>query len=85
VLTLAGVLFEPLAEKVLAVLVHVCRVPKEVAFFVDLVEDLETLLVRLCRAVESALEDDQSAAGGGDVNCELPEDIPDPLCHIPVW
>jgi multidrug efflux pump subunit AcrA (membrane-fusion protein) len=85
VLALAGVLLEPLAEEVLAILVHVCRVPEKVAFLVDLVEDLETLLVRLWLAVESALDDVLSAAGGGNVNRELLEDIPNPLYHIPVW
>ena len=55
VLTLAGVLLEPLAEEVFAVLVHVGCVPEEVALVVDLVEDLEALLVGLRLAVEGAL------------------------------
>jgi hypothetical protein len=55
VVTLAGVLLEPLAEEVFAVLVHVGGVPEEVALVVDLVEDLEALLIRLRLAVEGAL------------------------------
>lgn len=56
VLTLARVLLEPLSKQILAVLVHVCGVPEEVALLVDLVEDLEALLIGLRGAVEGALD-----------------------------
>ena len=57
VLTLAGVELEPLAEEVLAVLVHVGSIPEEVSLVVDLVEDLEALLIGLGLAVEGALRE----------------------------
>ena len=56
-LTLAGVELEPLAEEVLAVLVHVGSIPEEVSLVVDLVEDLEALLIGLGLAVEGALRE----------------------------
>lgn len=42
-------------KKILAVLVHVGRVPEEVTNLVDLVEDLEALLIRLRGAIEGTL------------------------------
>ena len=55
VLTLAGVLLEPLTEKILAVLIHVRSVPEEIALVVDLVEDREALRIGFRLAVEGTL------------------------------
>lgn len=65
-LTLAGVQLEPLAEEVLAVLVHVGSVPEEISLVVDLVKDLEALLVGLWLAVEGALQHTQSVSKVGE-------------------
>jgi len=43
---------EPLAYEVLGILVDICGVPEVLAKFVGAMEDLETLLIRLYRAVE---------------------------------
>jgi hypothetical protein len=59
VLTLAGVLLEPLTEQILAVLIHVRSVPEEIALVVDLVEDREALRVGFRLAVEGTLAVEQ--------------------------
>jgi hypothetical protein len=84
VLTLAGVLLEPLAKEVLTVLVHIGCVPEKVAFVVDLVQDLEALFIRLWRAVEGALKDFQSVDEDHEFT-RLIGDLPGPLCHSPAW
>ena len=60
VLTLAGVLLEPLTEKILAVLIHVRSVPEEIALIVHLVEDREALRVGFRLAVEGTLVVEQA-------------------------
>lgn len=52
ILPLAGVLLEPVAEEILAVGVHVGRVPEELAGFVRSVEHSEALLVGLGCSIE---------------------------------
>lgn len=72
VLALARVVLEPLAQEILAVAVHVGRVPEPLARVVDVVEHGEALLVRLGCAVEGA-EAHGAEAQGRDFRSILAE------------
>jgi hypothetical protein len=53
--TLASANEKKLTKQILAVLVHVCSVPEEIALIVDLVEDRETFGIGFRLAVEGTL------------------------------